>query len=134
MENDNNKPKERLDWDKRKLCSDPACIGVIGPDNRCKECGKPYQGDPFADTPLDPSGAASDDTLPEGAAFETGSADGYDNSDDDDSDDDAEYADEEETVSDSDWKDRKLCSDPACIGVIGADGRCKECGKAYKGK
>ena len=130
MGNENNTPKDNLDWENRKLCSDPACIGVIGSEGRCKECGKPYQGDPFEDTPFDPSGAASDDTLSEGTAFETESADDYGDAEYDD----AEYADEEETVSDSDWKDRKLCSDPACIGVIGTDGRCKECGKPYKGK
>ncbi|MEW6440595.1 MAG: zinc ribbon domain-containing protein [bacterium] len=27
----------------RVLCSDGTCIGVIGPDGRCKECGKPYE-------------------------------------------------------------------------------------------
>ncbi len=27
----------------RILCSDGTCIGVIGPDGRCKECGKPYR-------------------------------------------------------------------------------------------
>ena len=32
------------DWENRILCSDESCIGVIGPDGRCKECGKPYQG------------------------------------------------------------------------------------------
>lgn len=30
------------DWDNRRLCSDGSCIGVIGPDGRCKECGRPY--------------------------------------------------------------------------------------------
>ena len=29
-------------WDERTLCSDGACIGIIGPDGKCKECGKPY--------------------------------------------------------------------------------------------
>jgi len=29
-------------WEDRVLCSDETCIGVIGPDGRCKECGKPY--------------------------------------------------------------------------------------------
>ena len=33
------------DWDRRILCSDGNCIGVIGPDGRCKECGKPYEGE-----------------------------------------------------------------------------------------
>ncbi len=29
-------------WSRRRLCSDGNCIGVIGADGRCKECGKPY--------------------------------------------------------------------------------------------
>jgi hypothetical protein len=28
------------------------------------------------------------------------------------------------------WDDRALCPDGACIGVIGADGRCTVCGTA----
>jgi hypothetical protein len=31
---------------------------------------------------------------------------------------------------DSEWQNRKLCSDGNCIGVIGKDGICSECGKA----
>ena len=27
-------------WDNRVLCNDESCIGVIGPDGRCRECGK----------------------------------------------------------------------------------------------
>jgi hypothetical protein len=38
---------------------------------------------------------------------------------------------EEITHSGSDWDNRVLCSDGNCIGVIGSDGRCKECGKPY---
>lgn len=30
-------------WENRILCSDGTCIGVIGPDGKCKVCGKPYQ-------------------------------------------------------------------------------------------
>jgi hypothetical protein len=40
----------------------------------------------------------------------------------------ASEADNDETV-DPDWDSRVLCSDGNCIGVIGADGRCKVCGK-----
>ena len=29
-----------LDED-RELCGDDTCIGVIGPDGRCRECGRP---------------------------------------------------------------------------------------------
>ena len=30
---------------------------------------------------------------------------------------------------DDQWEDRVSCSDGNCIGVIGSDGKCKECGK-----
>jgi hypothetical protein len=35
-----------IDFSSRILCSDGTCIGVIGPDGRCKECGTPYTGEP----------------------------------------------------------------------------------------
>ena len=35
---------ENEDWEKRVLCSDESCIGTIGPDGKCKECGKSYEG------------------------------------------------------------------------------------------
>jgi hypothetical protein len=28
------------EWEKRKLCPDDACIGVIGPNGMCKVCGR----------------------------------------------------------------------------------------------
>lgn len=31
---------EAVEWHRRRLCVDGACIGVIGPDGRCKICGK----------------------------------------------------------------------------------------------
>ena len=34
-----------IEWENRTLCSDGNCIGVIGPDGRCKECGKPFVDD-----------------------------------------------------------------------------------------
>ena len=37
-----------------------------------------------------------------------------------------------EAEFDTDWESRTLCIDESCIGVIGPDGRCKECGKAYE--
>lgn len=33
------------EWERRILCSDGNCIGVIGADGCCKVCGKPYEGD-----------------------------------------------------------------------------------------
>src|SRR5437867_11018135 len=31
---------EEIDLEERELCGDDTCIGVIGPDGRCKECGR----------------------------------------------------------------------------------------------
>jgi hypothetical protein len=36
-------------------------------------------------------------------------------------------------ILDEDFTDRQLCPDGGCIGVIGADGRCKECGRGADG-
>ena len=41
--------EDTIDFDSRKLCSDGTCIGVIGADGRCKECGKQYTGEPETD-------------------------------------------------------------------------------------
>ncbi len=35
-------------------------------------------------------------------------------------------------ISDAEWENRRLCPDGNCIGVIGPDGRCKECGRPDK--
>jgi hypothetical protein len=108
------------DWERRVLCSDGNCIGVIGPDGRCKECGKPYEGE----LPVElesPESTAEDAPGPE-ADDEAG--DGPD----------GEAPQEAASESDDDWENRVLCSDGNCIGVIGPDGRCKECGKPYEGE
>ncbi len=99
-----NDPQD-ADWKNRTLCSDESCIGVIGPDGHCKECGRPYE-------------------QPQDQAFNDDQKDSQPNDDD-----------VEPTLSDSDddWENRTLCSDESCIGVIGPDGRCKECGKPYAG-
>jgi hypothetical protein len=91
------------DWENRILCSDEACIGVIGPDGKCKECGRVYDGElPHR----------SDASLTELSQTQKQCSAG-----------------EEIDDSDKEWENRVLCSDEACIGVIGPDGTCKECGK-----
>jgi hypothetical protein len=93
------------DWENRVLCIDESCIGVVGPDGRCKECGKLYKESPSAETET-----AQSDSLPQ------------------------EDLDEQSAPQfDDTWENRTLCSDESCIGVIGPDGRCKECNKPYKG-
>jgi hypothetical protein len=107
------------DWDNRILCSDGNCIGVIGPDGHCKECGKKYEGT------LPETIVADNESRPEredepraGADIEAQPS--------------ADTPFGEEAGAD-DWAHRQLCSDGNCIGVIGPDGRCKECGKPFKG-
>jgi preprotein translocase subunit YajC len=34
--------EDRFDLEDRILCSEGSCIGVVGPDGRCKSCGKIY--------------------------------------------------------------------------------------------
>ena len=100
-------------WEERILCADESCIGTIGADGACRVCGRPYDGpppqggqtegaDPFGDE--EPDTAAADDWP--GEAAPDGEAD----------------------ATDEEWAQRVLCRDEGCIGVIGPDGRCKECG------
>ena len=119
MENEEKKTKSELYWENRKLCSDPACIGVIGSDGNCKECGKPYEGEAFEDSPFaEPESDFETDEIVEEQteAYE-----------------ETETVDDDQSISDDEWENRKLCGDPACIGVIGPDGQCKECGKPDEG-
>jgi hypothetical protein len=116
-----------LEWQSRVLCSDGNCIGVIGPDGRCKECGRPYEGelpDDFVETQLagsDESVDPGEDEAPEAAGRQDEAPlQGSEGQADTDG------------QADDDWTQRKLCNDGACIGVIGPDGLCKECGKPYK--
>ena len=114
--NEENKTQEDLEWEQRVLCSDESCIGIIGPDGRCKECGLPYSG-PF-DAPK----------------TETVSSDIEEDYSEDEIDEESEEVKEYETevMTDSEWEQRTLCRDESCIGVIGPDGLCKECGKPYE--
>jgi hypothetical protein len=99
------------EWDNRQLCSDGNCIGVIGSDGRCKECGKPADPASVSELPSDP---APEPETPAGpAAQDPPPGEAPDGADD--------------------WSTRRLCSDGNCIGVIGPDGRCKECGRPFSG-
>ena len=96
------------DWGKRTLCIDESCIGTIGPDGRCRECGKTY------DASLNPKADAADKNKAQAEPVE----DLHKNT--------------ESIVHDEEWEKRVLCSDESCIGTIGPDGHCRECGKPGK--
>ena len=97
-------------WEDRILCSDGNCIGVIGADGRCKECGKKYEGE----LPENSAVEKEDPAEVENEAIPAETPEKYSS---------------EESPADDDWEHRVLCSDGNCIGVIGPDGKCKECGK-----
>jgi hypothetical protein len=94
------------DWEKRTLCSDESCIGTIGPDGKCKECGKVYESKlPAGHGTSNIQKVVAKEKKPVSSA---------------------------DTESNDDWDKRVLCSDESCIGVIGPDGKCKECGISLK--
>jgi hypothetical protein len=91
------------DWENRTLCVDESCVGTIGPDGRCRECGKPYDG----------SQNHAIDTVDQNMGQVKPVDDQKKN---------IESAD-----SDEEWAKRVLCSDESCTGTIGHDGLCREC-------
>ncbi len=110
------------EWDQRILCSDGDCIGVVGADGCCKLCGKIYDGE----LSLIEDDAEQRDNPAEGlndqGILDTEQADGHDS-----------VSDNADSFNGA-WENRILCVDENCIGVVGFDGRCKECGKPYSGK
>ena len=131
------------EWDQRQLCPDGACVGVIGPDGTCKVCGRaaPNWGDErtrgLIDPPDEDAQDDEDDEDDDELAADGGDGDEYDDGDGED--DDADAADHASDgaggaerplpVASGEWGTRRLCSDGACIGVIGSDGHCNVCGK-----
>ncbi len=107
------------EWKNRQLCSDGNCIGVIGPDGLCTECGRPGENVEIPrkeEAPPSDAGAAPED--------ETEAPDPADE------DAAAGEIEAEAPEDDDDWANRRLCPDGNCIGVIGPDGKCKECGRS----
>lgn len=91
----------------RELCPDGACIGLIGPDGLCRECGR--VGDSAITDPRlrnlvppdPPERAGNPDANPDDVAGESG---------------------------DDDFANRVLCPDGSCLGLVGADKTCNICG------
>ena len=140
----------------RALCPDGNCIGVLGPDNRCKECGAVAENTPTRDRYLceddacigylDANGQCKvcgkvathfePDKSPVTPPPELGPRDprlaGLAKREDVAEEVAAHVLAHSTPASPPDWEDRKLCPDGACIGVIGADGRCGECGRTLE--
>jgi len=108
MDNEEAKSQADLEWEQRTLCIDESCIGVIGPDGRCKECGLAFDGEQPEEVQEEQTVADAEDTEEAIANHEA------------------------KSQVDQEWEQRTLCIDESCIGVIGPDGCCKECGLPYK--
>jgi hypothetical protein len=111
-----------LEWENRVLCSDESCIGTIGPDGRCTECGRPYEG-------IIP-GRTETSRTQEAVAADEGQADASNESHSAILANDKMSEEDSISAADDEWERRTLCPDESCIGVIGPDGRCKECGRS----
>jgi hypothetical protein len=133
------------EWDKRELCPDGGCVGLLGSDGTCSVCGKRGRDGlaAAAVTSAADSGAAKrgDDTtdFDEDDEYyyedDDGDSDGDDEDDDDDDDEGDADVDEDGVASVAaagtpGWTERKLCPDGGCIGVIGNNGTCNVCGKS----
>ncbi len=141
------------EWEKRLLCPDGACVGVIGDDGICKLCGRvaPNWGeerrrgllvdgavsgaDPVPESEHSDEDGANDDHEGDGDDYE-GDEDGEDGDDSDDGDADDGEAPSSDDASPpiagaaSEWDGRKLCPDGACVGLIGDGGTCNVCGRS----
>jgi hypothetical protein len=130
MENQETKSQADIEWEQRRLCRDESCIGVIGPDGRCKECGLPFEEGPSDRIEEEPGmeNMEASETEEESEEYET-----EEEFKEDETEEQLEDVEENgEEALDLEWEQRTLCSDESCIGVIGPDGRCKECGKPYE--
>jgi hypothetical protein len=108
---------EKFDSSRRRLCPDGSCVGLLDENGRCKECGRTASGEAEA------VGAP---------AFEDSEAVGFDSGpvQDVDAVQGTDQVQDELAASGGFDPKRKLCPDGACVGVIGADGRCSVCGQA----
>ena len=91
----------------RILCTDGACVGVIGDNGCCGVCGKAYDGDEVVGGSEKKEGDSevgeTDETL--------------------------EQSDSEKEAS-CDPDERVNCPDDMCVGIIGENGTCGVCGKS----
>src|SRR3954470_4677529 len=98
---------------KRRLCPDGSCVGVIAADGRCKVCGALDEG----------AGGLGPEAFAGGCASEEDDDLGF-----------GSFGGRAALTAEPDTGDfdptRKLCPDGACVGVLGADGRCKVCGRS----
>lgn len=106
--------------EQRFLCVDDLCIGLVGSDSCCRICHRlnPEAKAYAAANPAAPALVATAEhqveAQPDSASPSVP---------------DLSASDEASDEASDDFAERVLCSNEACIGVIGSDGHCRECGK-----
>jgi len=110
MSDTTSEPMETFDPQRRHLCPDGACVGVVGDDGRCRVCGRTEAEAAAGDAPVEADDAVAADTGDAGAAAAGTASVGVD------------------AAGGFDSK-RRLCDDGSCVGVIGNDGTCRVCGR-----
>ena len=147
------------EWDRRELCPDGGCVGVIGSDGHCKVCKRAvtnWGNERERGLKTDEDKREDDEELEDEVDGNEDDDDEYEDDESDDEDDDGDDEDDDDDGDDEDddeddgamnaiapsapaaiggaavWNERQLCSDGGCIGVLGEDGLCKVCGKGKK--
>jgi hypothetical protein len=97
--------------DDRQLCADGGCLGIVV-DGKCNVCGLGGASAPSSATAPRDSGSGHPGVVaPPSSGNEMVSEGGH----------------IDETFDD---EERQLCPDGACTGLLGKDGKCKECGRS----
>jgi hypothetical protein len=91
----------------RELCADGNCLGVVA-DGKCNVCGLVAAA---GSSPRDPASGQTGGKITDGGAGDMVAEGGH-------------------TDGTFDDDDRQLCADGACTGLVGSDGKCKECGRS----
>lgn len=109
------------DWESRTLCGDGSCIGVIDKNGHCTECGKTLEE------------ARKEEKTRSYLKKEKTKTGFWQKRRSRDRNATRNYSHQDNIPGDNDdpidLENRVLCSDQACIGIMGSDGRCTECGR-----
>ncbi len=114
-----------FDSDERQLCPDGGCTGLIGDDGRCKVCGARGEvpaGVDRAAAGVDQVATGADQVAAGIAQAAAGIGQAVGPSPD--------WRGTDGDGSSDEFDARQLCPDGNCTGLLGADGRCKVCGKS----
>jgi len=115
---------EAFDPQARRLCDDGSCLGVVV-GGKCNVCGMVVAAaDTSADSPRDGGSGQTGSAGPprDSGSGQTGGSAGSPR----DTGSGGTLAAAESAFD----EERQLCPDGACIGVLGPDGKCKECGRS----